>query len=132
MQTIKRANGFTLVELMVTVGIVAVLSAIAIPAYDGYITTSATNAAKANAKSLGGFEDTYFYDHDTYLAGTYTPPGTDAASVALSTGLSWKPTGDDDKYSYVVTTTASSATSPASYSVTVTYLPNSTITATYP
>lgn len=123
--------GFTLVELMVTVGIIGVLSAIAIPAYNGYIDTSATGAAQANAKSLAGFEDTYFYDNGTYLGGTYDPPGTDTADTGgtLTGGLSWAPSGDNDNYKYEVTKNTT-GTIANGYIVTVTYKPKPSISAT--
>ena len=116
--------GFTLVELMVVVAIVSILTAIAIPAYNGYIDTSAASAARANARGLAGFEDTYFYDHDTYVAGTYDPGGD---VTTLPTALSWKPEGDNDNYTYVVT--KNTGTIANGYIVTVTYKPKPSITA---
>lgn len=83
-------RGFTLVELMITVAIIGILSAIATPMYNDYIRTSQVAAAKHNAVTLAGFEETYFYEHDTYLAGTYTPGGANTL-----TSLGWQPTGDD-------------------------------------
>lgn len=92
------SQGWTLVELMITVAIIGVLAAIAVPSYHSYISTSQTGAAKQNAITLLGFEDTYFYENDTYLAGEYTPGGVDTLTAALE----WNPTGDNIfKYSVV-------------------------------
>ncbi|MGB5397459.1 MAG: prepilin-type N-terminal cleavage/methylation domain-containing protein [Gammaproteobacteria bacterium] len=125
MKTRANQSGFTLVELMITVGIVGVLSAIALPAYKGYIEITGENATKANAVVLAGFEDAYFYENDSYLAGTYDPPGTDDLTAALN----WKPSGDFDKYTYVVAA-GSTGNIATSYTITVTYKPNPAITAT--
>jgi type IV pilus assembly protein PilE len=128
MQTIKRSQGFTLIELMITVGIVAVLAGIALPAYQGYIKTSAQTTSDANGRILAAFEDNYYYENGTYLAGTYGPGLADTLTVALG----WKPSGDKDKYKYVVTAKAGAGNTIAnSYTVTVTYASNSSITAVF-
>lgn len=121
-----RQVGFTLVELMITVAIVGVLSAIAIPAYNGYIENSRNSAALANAETLAGFEDTYFYENDTYLAGTYDPSsGTDDLTAALE----WVPSGDKDLYKYVVAAGACGDLTKC-YRITVSFISDPSISQT--
>ncbi|KRG62336.1 hypothetical protein ABB26_16700 [Stenotrophomonas humi] len=48
----KKQQGFTLIELMIVVAIIAILSAIALPAYNNYRVKSANNACLGEAKAF--------------------------------------------------------------------------------
>lgn len=123
-KTIKSAGGYTLVELMITAAVIAMLAAIAIPSYNGYIDSSKHGAALTNAELMQPFVDNYFYENGTYLAGTYDPGGD---VTTLPNAFGWRPDGDNNQYRYNVAA-CGAGTINECYTITVTYLPDPAIT----
>ena len=75
----RRSQGFTLIEVMITVAIIAILSAIALPAYTQYVTRSRITEAIAGLTGMRVKMEQYFQDNRKYdgacATGTVaTPP----------------------------------------------------------
>ena len=62
-------KGFTLIEMLITLAILGVVSAIAIPAYNGYIKTAKMSEAHNNLAALRLAEEEYFLDNNEYFDG---------------------------------------------------------------
>ena len=70
LQTYKVSRGFTLIELMITVAIVGILAAVALPSYTRYIQKSRRNDAKTSLLDLASRQERFF---TTNLLYTGTP-----------------------------------------------------------
>lgn len=76
-------GGFTMVELLITVVIIAILTAIAVPAYISVVTNAQNSAAQQTISSVVAAEDLYFSGAGE--GRTTVPPGTFASLAALGT-----------------------------------------------
>ncbi len=71
----RRAAGFTLIELMITVAIVGILAAIAYPGYRNYVIRGQLVDATNGLAAMQADMERYYQDNRTYIAtGGFTPP----------------------------------------------------------
>ncbi|WP_279461036.1 type IV pilin protein [Aeromonas veronii] len=61
-------RGFSLIELMIVIAIVAILGTIAYPAYQQYVLTSHRVEAKAMLLNAANRQETYFMDFNQYAS----------------------------------------------------------------
>jgi type IV pilus assembly protein PilE len=73
----SKHRGFTLIELMIAVVIVAILAAVALPSYNRYVQRGKISEATANLSTMRVKMEQYFQDNRTYAgacaAGTVAP-----------------------------------------------------------
>lgn len=62
-------RGYTLIEMMIVVALLGIISAVAIPAYQGYVATGKEAEAKAGLSNIALLEEQSFAQNRTYAAG---------------------------------------------------------------
>jgi type IV pilus assembly protein PilE len=98
-----RLRGFTLIELMIAVAIIAIVSAFAIPAYNGYVRESRLGAMRMNLDTLRIAVEAFRLDSRN---GNYGPTASYTTVTAISNQYGWKPEGDNAVYTYTVNATS--------------------------
>ena len=77
----RTAHGFTLIELMIVVAIIAILAAIALPAYDNYRKSAMENACLAEMKGYSNESLVRLYNNQTVA----TAPATACLTAETAT-----------------------------------------------
>jgi prepilin-type N-terminal cleavage/methylation domain-containing protein len=90
-------SGFTLLEVLFTVLIVAILAAVAVPLYSNSKTSSETTVCKSNIQAIATAESKYKFDNGAYTTAT-------AATDLLNEGLAAWPACPTTGGVYTVTT----------------------------
>ena len=94
-------RGFTLVELMISTAVIAILAAVAIPSYQGYVESSRIKTAKANALSIKPFLEEFYLETGSYIKDS----DTSYDQAELSSYFGWSADLDND-WTYVVDASA--------------------------
>lgn len=86
----KTPFGFTLIELMITVAVIAILAAVALPSYQRYVVRGKRAAAQSQMMEIANREQQYFLANRAYankatLEGTgYALPGEVSSSYGYT------------------------------------------------
>jgi type IV pilus assembly protein PilE len=93
----QRHRGFTLLELLIVVVIIAILASVAIPSYRNYVLRSHRTDATRALNDLAARQESYFFSNNTYtsklsdlganssVAGSYFTVGIASASTTAYT-----------------------------------------------
>lgn len=104
----KRARGFTLIEIMVVVAIIAILAAIALPSYQSHLRKARRANAETFLSTVAARQQQYLLDARSYALG---------ATAITDLGMA-VPT-DVSTY-YTITVTPAAAATPPQFTVTAT------------
>ena len=126
MRELRSERGFTLLEMMVVVAIIAILAALLIPNFTHARSQAQTAACEANLRTVATALELYFTDHQQYPGVTTTTigtgTGTNSADPLESGGylnsVPHDPAAPVGSNLYTYKTQVASGASPAMYVVT--------------
>lgn len=104
--TSRKGAGFTLIEVMITVAIIGILAAIAIPTYDSYIRRGKAQEAMSDLATMRVKMEQYYQDNRSYLNYVDANCGRAGAAILSSKYFTYACATEDDKPNeYLITAT---------------------------
>lgn len=101
-------GGFTLIELMITVAIVAILAMVALPSYQNSVRKSRRTEAKTALLDLAGREERYFSTTNNYTNDLKVLGYSSSTTTSMNVGNGY----------YTVTVSADNTVNPHTFSIT--------------
>ena len=101
-----KSRGFTLIEMMITVGIIGILAAIALPAYGDYIARGKRAEARAEILKAEGWLERFNTENNVY---TSNPPANNI-NTGFNTRFSAIPSTGSANYSLTLSVSATTYT----------------------
>ncbi len=122
-RTVPRENerGFTLIELMIVVAIIAILAGILIPNFVNARSQAQSAACESNLRAIATALELYYADNQIYppaSAASVQPALLTVNGVAYLNNTPKDPAAQTSNATYSLTTTQASGGGPASYTVT--------------
>jgi len=115
-----RAEGFSLIELLIVIGIMSILSAIAVPAYRDYVMRGRITEATSNLAAKQVQLEQFFQDNRTYLGASACDSDTTTSenfdfscSVQSATAFTLLATGKSSMAGFTYSVTQSNVKSTA-------------------
>ncbi|MDJ0740313.1 MAG: type IV pilin protein [Gammaproteobacteria bacterium] len=107
-ESIGACGGFTLVELMISIAVLSVIVAIAVPAYNNYIRESHFTTIRTTLNGMRTALEDFRLENGNYGANATL---TGIAQISSSQGgrFDWTPAGDPAAYTYTVVVTATNS-----------------------
>ena len=97
----KYEKGFTLIELMIVMAIIAVLAGIAIPQFDAYRTRAFNSSALADLRNAMGAQEVYYVNHQVYANSASNLIGSYGLTYSPNVSLTLTVTGSSTGYTII-------------------------------
>lgn len=98
-----KTTGFTLIEVMITVAIIGILSAIAIPAYSDYVTRGRIPEATSALAGMRINLEQYYQDNRNYGSTAGACGVANPSSQSFTYSCDWGAGGTDQSYTVTAT-----------------------------
>ena len=108
-------KGFTLIEVMITVAVIVILSALAIPSYTDYIRRARITEATAALASMRVKFEQFFQDNRTYAGACTVAPAVSVAMLPVDTTNFTFACAPGTATDYAITATGIAGTSMAGF-----------------